>query len=324
MFRCNKCWKKLGGDGPGQVYITACSHMFCIECLEACFKKAPACPGCEKPFLRQGDVQLVDLNPSEEFRSMSLCGLVPETIMEMAARGLSFFQYQKQNEISYLQFLNRKAQQRIQQLERGYNDKLMEANRAITVLNSQVKQLRDEHECGKKDYAELESKLREKTQQKRKLEELYDQLKSRYEQFCKTGRSGSLHSTVSPSKSVLAFTRPASISQSHTTAESPLLPTLSSSSSSSSSSSFGRSRSNTPLPLGGIGSASARHKSTGSHPSLSSFPSPSQSSSQSVADRWANLRRPSQSFQNVGTPFTRPETPRFQPLTPFRHDLNFH
>ena len=72
--------------------------------------------------------------------------------MEMAARALAFYSYQKQNEIAYLSFLNRKAQQRMQQLEKGFDSRLLEANRAIGILNTQIKNYKEELESGKRDY----------------------------------------------------------------------------------------------------------------------------------------------------------------------------
>jgi hypothetical protein len=55
--------------------------------------------------------------------------------MEMAGRGMSFYAYQKQNEIAYLSFLNRKTQEKMQQLVEGFEKHLTEAENTINVLN---------------------------------------------------------------------------------------------------------------------------------------------------------------------------------------------
>jgi hypothetical protein len=107
-------------------------------------------------------------------------------VMEMCARGLSFFAYQKQNEIAYLSFLNRKAQQKMQQLEKGFDDRLVKANNAITMLNGQIRSLKEELESGRNDYKDLQEKFTEKTRQKRKLEELFDSLKQKYDNFVRS------------------------------------------------------------------------------------------------------------------------------------------
>ena len=125
--------------------------------------------------------------------------------MEMAARALAFYSYQKQNEIAYLSFLNRKAQQRMQQLEKGFDSRLLEANRAIGILNTQIKNLKEELESGKQDYKDLEEKFTEKTKQKRKLEELFDALKQKYEAFTRSRHAHNYSPTTqfpSPSRSL--------------------------------------------------------------------------------------------------------------------------
>ncbi|KAK2963306.1 putative E3 ubiquitin-protein ligase CCNB1IP1 [Blattamonas nauphoetae] len=204
-FRCNKCWKRLGEETGSQCYITTCSHMFCLECGEKSFSRQPICPGCGKTLTRSSDVQQIDLHPSEEVRMMSLCGLDPETmtVMEMAARGMSFYAYQKQNEIAYLSFINRKATQKIQQISKGFDTQLIEAHNTISVLNGQIRNLKEEISTGKQDYSEIQQKLKEKIDQKRRVEEMFETLKQKYEALTRSRRGG-----FSPSSAPSNFTPP--------------------------------------------------------------------------------------------------------------------
>ncbi|KAH7823086.1 putative E3 ubiquitin-protein ligase CCNB1IP1 [Monocercomonoides exilis] len=322
MFRCNKCWKKLGGENSTHCYITICSHMFCLDCGKAHFQKNTTCPGCDKDVRGEGEVQLVDLNPSDQFRSMSLCGLDPETIMEMAARGLAFYSYQKQNEIAYLSFLNRKAQQKMTEMQRQFEEKLSKGNQALIALKTQIKQLTEEITSGKKDYKELEEKFAEKVKQKRKLEEMMDILKAKMSAFSRTHQ---IHPsmTMSPtlSRTSTPFGPMRSLSPSSTPRRSLSPSSTPRYSSSPAPSSSSRSHSNPTqspsLPLGGISSSPATrlslHTPSIHSPRSSSVSSSSSSSSSSSA--LSSYPLPSAIPARSRTP-SRPSSAR-PPLSPF-------
>lgn len=279
----------MGSDGLTQTYITNCSHMFCVECGEKHFSKQLVCPGCDKTLSDPGQIQIINLNPSEEQRQMQLCGLDPETIMEVAGRGLSFYAYQKQNEIAYLSFLNKKTQQKMQQLEKGFDDRLAQAHKIINTLNGQLKLMKEEIASGKKDYNDLQERFSEKTRQKRKLEELFDVLKQKYDNMVKNRNPGSLSPQNFQS------------SPDHSSSSSRATPAL------------GKLPRNFPspsLPLGGIGGSTASRRL----PVPSSSSSLSSSSSCSSSPRFFSTSSSSSSSTKSSSSFNSAMSPAPRPL----------
>eukprot|EP01112_Ceratiomyxa_fruticulosa_P008537 TRINITY_DN2215_c0_g1_i3.p1 TRINITY_DN2215_c0_g1~~TRINITY_DN2215_c0_g1_i3.p1 ORF type:complete len:229 (+),score=48.21 TRINITY_DN2215_c0_g1_i3:455-1141(+) len=75
----------------------------------------------------------------------------------------------------------RKGNAKVQQIEKLYTEKLEDASNKIMQLKRQLEVGRKESENDKKEIQDLQDKYGEKSRQKRKLEELYDQLKSKIE-----------------------------------------------------------------------------------------------------------------------------------------------
>ena len=89
-------------------YIPFNTDVFCDEDGTREFNKSCVCPACDTQLPGKYDIVRVDLQPSEEYKSVSfiiidgdviimkmvLAGQRPETIMEITSRALSFWTYQ--------------------------------------------------------------------------------------------------------------------------------------------------------------------------------------------------------------------------------------
>uniref|UniRef100_A0AAY4BHV7 RING-type domain-containing protein n=1 Tax=Denticeps clupeoides TaxID=299321 RepID=A0AAY4BHV7_9TELE len=99
---CNfpKCRAKL----IGFAWVTSCSHAFCDQHGAGEFSRSPAiCPACSSALSGKLDIVRTELSPSEEYKAMVLAGLRPETILDITARALAFWNYQVNN-IYFLTF----------------------------------------------------------------------------------------------------------------------------------------------------------------------------------------------------------------------------
>jgi len=91
----------------------------------------------------------------------------------------------------------------VQAMEKGYQERLIEAQNKITMLSHQYETLKDERESSRKELSELKEKYAEKSRQKRKLAELYEQLKKKYGEPTMAGSTSNFNSPrSSPSGSV--------------------------------------------------------------------------------------------------------------------------
>lgn len=92
-LQCNfhKCRVKLCGFA----WVTACSHIFCDQHGSVEFSRTPAiCPACSSVLSGKLDVLRTELVPSEQYKSMVLVGLPPETILDISHKAMTFWTYQ--------------------------------------------------------------------------------------------------------------------------------------------------------------------------------------------------------------------------------------
>ncbi|XP_050413464.1 E3 ubiquitin-protein ligase CCNB1IP1-like [Patella vulgata] len=174
---CNfpKCRKEL----EAFAWVTSCSHIFCDDDGSRQFSKAFKCPACDTIVSGRFDIIRVDLKPSEQYKSMVLAGLKPETVMEICTRSLSFWTYQTQQEKSYQEYVSSKAKERAIQLEQYYEQIVTRTHAELNTLKSQIGTAKKELEVAKKKYNEVTEKLQEKSRQNQKLQSLYDALRRR-------------------------------------------------------------------------------------------------------------------------------------------------
>jgi E3 ubiquitin-protein ligase CCNP1IP1 len=80
------------------------SHVFCLSCADRLGLTAPRdgqrrCPACKVTLDNPDDAVLASLNPSEDYKTSILSGLSPTIVMEIAGRGLAFWNYQMAQEM---------------------------------------------------------------------------------------------------------------------------------------------------------------------------------------------------------------------------------
>jgi len=174
---CNfkKCRKRL----TNTAWVTSCSHTFCDEDGSREFNKSLVCPACDAKLNGKHDIVRHDLKPSEQYKSMILAGLKPETIMEIASRAISFWTYQAQQEKLYQEYSAKKTKESSDKLEAYYEqlvNKLQSEMKSIKVdLGAKTKDLGET----KQRFNELKEQHQEKSRQHQKLQIMYDTLRRR-------------------------------------------------------------------------------------------------------------------------------------------------
>eukprot|EP01116_Phalansterium_solitarium_P002912 TRINITY_DN1324_c0_g1_i3.p1 TRINITY_DN1324_c0_g1~~TRINITY_DN1324_c0_g1_i3.p1 ORF type:complete len:327 (-),score=-22.57 TRINITY_DN1324_c0_g1_i3:40-1020(-) len=175
--KCNACWKGLDNE---VAFITTCSHIFCEADAEKIFSNDKTCPICETLLSSRSSITGVEL-VSDDSKALQLCGLAPKDIMEISSKAVSFWAYQKQLEQEYQKVEFKRKERDMHNVEKQYNDKMLEAANQINTLKHKMASMSEEADADKKELLELRDKYAEKTREKRKLAELYDQLKQKYE-----------------------------------------------------------------------------------------------------------------------------------------------
>ncbi|XP_029182622.2 E3 ubiquitin-protein ligase CCNB1IP1-like [Acropora millepora] len=172
---CNfrKCRKRLNTNA----WVTSCSHIFCDDDGTREFNKNLVCPACETDLSGKFDVIRVDLQASEQFKSMVLAGQKPEVIMEICSRALAFWTYQTHQEKMYQDYVANKAKEKATQLEQYYNQVLSKVQAELKSLKTERSNDKKELEDTKKQYSELSERLMEKNRQYLKLQRMYDSLR---------------------------------------------------------------------------------------------------------------------------------------------------
>ncbi|XP_022782786.1 E3 ubiquitin-protein ligase CCNB1IP1-like [Stylophora pistillata] len=172
---CNfrKCRKRLNTHA----WVTSCSHIFCDEDGTREFNKSLICPACETNLSAKFDVIRVDLQASEQFKSMVLAGQKPEVIMEICSRALAFWTYQTHQEKMYQDYVANKAREKASQLEQYYSQVLSKVQAEVSSLKTQTSNDKKELEDIKKRNNELSEKIMEKNRQYLKLQGMYDSLR---------------------------------------------------------------------------------------------------------------------------------------------------
>ncbi|KAK2727862.1 E3 ubiquitin-protein ligase CCNB1IP1-like [Artemia franciscana] len=179
-FFCNnkECRKSISG----RAWATACSHVFCHSCGSKMLNKIPtSCPACDTLLRKQFEALNLDLDPSEEFKSMIVAGLKPETIFEIAQRGISFWTYQKCQDLLFNQATIQALTENNDILEKGYQDILEKRDRELNGLRSQLENRVHDVEKLQKQVSELTEIIAEKTRRNQKLQAANEDYRRRIE-----------------------------------------------------------------------------------------------------------------------------------------------
>lgn len=169
---CNfkKCHKTL----RHKAWVTSCSHIFCDEDGGREFSRRFVCPSCDTNLSNKYDIVHVNLEPTEVYKSMVLAGQKPENIMEICSRALAFWTYQTCQERAYQQHVANKSKEKIQQIEKYYEQIIQRTEAELSSLRSNVAETRNELADTKRRYDELIQRHSERTSQFNKLQRLYD------------------------------------------------------------------------------------------------------------------------------------------------------
>ncbi|XP_065829501.1 E3 ubiquitin-protein ligase CCNB1IP1-like [Oscarella lobularis] len=177
---CNskKCRKRLGK----YAWVTSCSHIFCDEDGTREFSKSatPVCPACETALSgQQQDIVRVDIEPSDQYKSMVLAGQRPEVVMEICSRAISFWSYQACYERTYQEYVSSHAKEKCAQLKQHYEQALSRSQSELQSLKQQLLGVKKENDEEKKRYSDISEKLLERNRQYQKLQAMYDNLRRR-------------------------------------------------------------------------------------------------------------------------------------------------
>jgi hypothetical protein len=93
---------------------------------------------------------------------IQLCGLPPKIINDISGKAIEFYMYQKGTEHDYKVSKLERNEQQIQQLEKSYKERLVEAQNKIATLTHQYQVSKSDNESDKKELEELKEKYAEK------------------------------------------------------------------------------------------------------------------------------------------------------------------
>ncbi|CAF2097340.1 unnamed protein product [Brassica napus] len=176
-MRCNACWREL----QGRAISTTCGHLLCTEDASKILSNDGACPICDQ-VLSKSLMKPVDTNPNEEWVNMVMAGISPQILMKSAYRSVMFYISQRDLEMQYK--MNRvvaQCRQKCEGMQANFNEKMEQVHTAYQKMGKRCQMMEQEVENLTKDKQELQEKFSEKSRSKRKLDEMYDQLRSEYE-----------------------------------------------------------------------------------------------------------------------------------------------
>ncbi|RXK39524.1 hypothetical protein M231_03193 [Tremella mesenterica] len=104
-----------------------------------------------------------------------LAGLTPSLILEIAARGMSFWTYQTSQESEFQTLVLKNAQTRLAQLEQQVNT----VNGELQIANTRIANLEGELETVNRQKQDLINEVREKDREMNRLRGTYDKMKRR-------------------------------------------------------------------------------------------------------------------------------------------------
>ncbi|TVU33187.1 hypothetical protein EJB05_24974, partial [Eragrostis curvula] len=181
----------------------------CTEDAKKILSNDGACPICDQ-VLSKSHMRPVDINPSDDWTNMAMAGISPQILMKSAYRSVMFYIGQKELEMQYK--MNRivgQCRQKCELMQAKFTEKLEEVHTAYQKMAKRCQLMEQEIENLTRDKQELQEKFAEKSRQvlghlipyrhraasnmyeelgvlllfrqKRKLDEMYDQLRSEYE-----------------------------------------------------------------------------------------------------------------------------------------------
>ncbi|KAL7875929.1 hypothetical protein AOLI_G00108920 [Acnodon oligacanthus] len=175
---CNfpKCRAKLSGFA----WTTACSHIFCDQHGAGEFSRTPAiCPACSSALSGKLDIVRTELAPSEQYKTMVLVGLRPETVLDISHRALAFWTYQVNQERLLMEYSLSRAEIQVAQMEKVMAQQNQTRELEMNALREEITSLNKRVEEYKRKYSEVSELLTKKNRQYQKLQGLFEALRLR-------------------------------------------------------------------------------------------------------------------------------------------------
>jgi len=140
-----------------------------------------ACPICDQ-VLSKSHMKPVDVDPNDDWTNMAMAGISPQILMKSAYRSVMFYIGQKELEMQYkMNHVVGQCRQKIELMQGKFTEKLEELHAAYQKMGKRCQLMEQEIENLTKDKQELQEKFAEKSRQKRKLDEMYDKLRTEYD-----------------------------------------------------------------------------------------------------------------------------------------------
>ncbi|KAK4193822.1 hypothetical protein QBC35DRAFT_480346 [Podospora australis] len=101
-LRCNVA--ECGEETANGVVVTGCLHAICLQCAGNYGLDGPLpapCPACQKT-LEESEIMVQNLQVSEDWKSIVMCGHDPTTMMEATGRAITFWSYHMSQKMSTL------------------------------------------------------------------------------------------------------------------------------------------------------------------------------------------------------------------------------
>ncbi|CAL5048212.1 unnamed protein product [Urochloa decumbens] len=176
-MKCNACWREL----EGQAITTTCGHLLCTEDAKKILSNDGACPICDQ-VLSKSHMKPMDVDPSDDWTNMAMAGISPQILMKSAYRSVMFYIGQRELEMQYkMNHVVGQCRQKIELMQGKFTEKLEEVHAAYQKMGKKCQLMEQEIENITKDKQELQEKFAEKSRQKRKLDEMYDKLRTEYD-----------------------------------------------------------------------------------------------------------------------------------------------
>ncbi|KAI8100062.1 uncharacterized protein BX664DRAFT_382503 [Halteromyces radiatus] len=151
----------------------------CSPCANIKFGQALICPACETSLTQKNDIVLVQLAPSEEYKTSVLAGLKPDIIMDICNRALSFYNYQVSQEFYYREALQVSLENQLETRQNRLQATIQEHTRLLKVEKEKLQALIKENELEKKRNYDLKAEIQSKSRQFIKIQQMYDKLKQK-------------------------------------------------------------------------------------------------------------------------------------------------
>ncbi|ODN83142.1 hypothetical protein, variant [Cryptococcus amylolentus CBS 6039] len=172
-LRCNnlKCRAFLATEG--QAVVTTCSHIFCVPCATTLFSTSLICPACSQSLQGSDGTVMTTLNPTNEYKASILAGLPPHTVLEIAARALSFWTYQLSQESAFQALILKNTQERQSHSEKQLNNAFCD----LQLAHKKISSLENDLEVGRRKTQESVNESRRKDRELSKLRDDLDKIK---------------------------------------------------------------------------------------------------------------------------------------------------